>query len=134
MDREWRSKALCHKKNQDFWYPPLEADAPEQYYSIAREVCRCCPVWNECLQDGLDEKWGMWGGLTPKDRQPIVAGRQNSFKPHGSWLRYRQGCRCTGCVEAHEENTENTNVNLRIIPYMNEPIGDLGTIRFGLLS
>lgn len=133
MNDEWRLQALCHKRNADFWYPPLDADAPEQYYSIAREVCRCCPVWEQCLQDGVSEKWGMWGGLTPKDRTGMVSDRPALLKPHGSWVRYRQGCRCSHCSDAHISSTENVNVNMNGIPYMGEPIGDIASVRFGLI-
>lgn len=133
MDEEWRRKALCHKRNNVFWYPPLEAESPEQYYSIAREVCRCCPVWEQCLEDGRDEKWGMWGGLTPKDRSGASGGRSTLLKPHGSWVRYRQGCRCGECVDAHTESTKDVNLNMTGIPYMNEPVDDIGSVRFGLI-
>lgn len=134
IDEDWRLGALCHKRNNVFWYPPMEADAPEQYYSIAREVCRCCSLWKECLDDGVDEKWGMWGGLTPKERQPMKDGKQSLLKPHGSWLRYRQGCDCELCSTAHKDSTENVNVNMSVIPYMNETVIDISTVRYGLLE
>ena len=133
MDTEWRRKALCHKRNNVFWYPPIEAEAPEQYYAVAREVCRCCPIWEKCLSDGVGEKWGMWGGLTPKERQPLSDGKQSLLKPHGSWIRYRQGCRCDLCTDAHTDSSTNVNVKMNVIPYMNEPVEDLSAVRFGLL-
>lgn len=74
----------------------------------------------------------MWGGLTPKDRSGMN-GRENLLKPHGSWIRYRQGCRCSQCVEAHNESTKNVNLNMSGIPYMTEPIEDIEAVRFGLI-
>lgn len=130
MDEEWRLSALCHKRNNNLWFPPMEAEAPEQYYSIAREVCRCCPLWEPCLEDAKAEKWGMWGGLTPKERNTT---KQSALKAHGSWIRYRQGCRCDDCNAGHKDSSENVNVNLAVIPYMHEPLPDLSSIRFGLL-
>lgn len=129
-NEEWRLEALCHKRNNELWFPPMESDTPEQYYAIAREVCRCCPVWDKCLKDGKDEKWGMWGGLTPKERNTTKAV---NLRPHGQWVRYRQGCRCGTCAHYHNENTKDVNVNMSVIPYMNEPLPDLSSLRFGLL-
>lgn len=134
MDTEWRRVSLCHKRNNNFWYPPLDADVPEHYYSIARELCRVCPVWEKCLSDGLKEDWGMWGGLTPQERKVIgnPAPKPSSVRSHGSWLKYRQGCRCNDCLDGHNNNPKNVNMN--VIPYMHEPVGDLDAIRFGMLS
>jgi len=134
MDEDWRLEALCHKRNNEFWFPPMEADAPEQYYSIAREICRCCPLWERCLKDGANEKWGMWGGLTPKDRQPMKDGKQSLLKSHGSWVRYRQGCRCGECHDAHIESLKNVKLNMNVIPYMNEPVGDLSSVRYDMMG
>lgn len=134
MDTEWRKQALCHKKNNIFWYPPIESEAPEQYYSIAREVCRVCPVWEKCLEDSWEEKWGMWAGLHPKDRQGALGGRQTLLRSHGTWLRYRQGCRCYECSEAHTDSSTNVNVNVSKVPSMNDPVEDLSVLRFELLE
>lgn len=129
-EEEWRKEGLCHKRNNELWFPPMEYETPEHYYSIAREICRCCPVWDKCLKDGRDEKWGMWGGLTPKERN---TSRPANLRPHGTWLRHRQGCPCNACLHAHTECTSDVNVNMSVIPYMNEPMPDLSALRFGLL-
>lgn len=98
----WRNYALCSQKNQDFWYPPLETDTPEQYYTVGREICHKCPVWKECLENGKKEIWGMWGGLTPVERSVYTSSpKKNCLKAHGTPTRYRQGCKCEECVEAH---------------------------------
>lgn len=133
MDRDWRQKALCHKRNNNFWYPPMDAEVPEHYYSVARAVCQVCPVWETCLKDGTKETWGMWGGLTPQERQALTNEnpKPSILRSHGSWLRYRQGCRCELCVEGHSNHNE--SVNMDVIPYMGEPIGDLDSIRFNML-
>ena len=137
MHTEWRLKALCRTRNNNLWYPPMDADVPEQYYSIARELCRRCPVWETCLEDSQKpplETWGMWGGLTPQERGALnnPSPKPSIMRAHGSWVRYRQGCRCTPCVDAH--NNSLPNVNMNVIPYMHESLGDLDAIRFGLLS
>ena len=69
---EWREYARCKGKLVDIWYPPLDAENQEQYHAVAREVCNICPVWKECLIDGIGENWGMWGGLTTLERRDLI--------------------------------------------------------------
>lgn len=98
----WREESLCVNKNLDFWYPPLEVSNQDQYYAIAREVCHICPVWESCLNDGKNEQWGMWGGLTPIERSVYKSTpKKTALKAHGTPIRYRQGCRCTSCESVH---------------------------------
>ena len=93
---------MCVNKNLDFWYPPLEVSNQDQYYAIAREVCHICPVWESCLNDGKNEQWGMWGGLTPIERSVYKSTpKKTALKAHGTPIRYRQGCRCTSCESVH---------------------------------
>lgn len=131
---EWMENASCRKKKNDFWYPPLDTDVPDNYYAIGREVCHRCSVWQDCLDAGIDEKWGMWGGLTPQERTALTSNnpKQSVLKHHGSWIRYRQGCRCSSCVDAHKQPTN--QINLKIIPKWDEEIEDLEMLRFHLLT
>jgi hypothetical protein len=41
-------------------------------YERARRVCEECPVAGFCLEIGLYEKWGMWGGLEPNARLKLA--------------------------------------------------------------
>lgn len=130
---DWRKQALCKDRHIDLWYPPLDTDVPDNYYQISRAVCRQCPVWRECLDDGVNERWGMWGGLTPQERTALTSENPKSsvLKSHGTWSRYRQGCRCTECVAAESE--EIIEINVQKIPKMNEPLGDLKMLSFMVL-
>lgn len=130
----WMADASCRKRKNDFWYPPLDTDVPDNYYAIGREVCHRCPVWAECLDAGIDEKWGMWGGLTPQERTALTSStpKPSVIKQHGSWIRYRQGCRCFDCVEGHNQPTN--EINMDVIPKHGEPVQDLEMLRFNLLS
>ena len=130
----WMVNASCRKRKNDFWYPPLDTDVPDNYYAIGREVCHRCPVWENCLDAGIDEKWGMWGGLTPQERTVLTSDspKASVIKQHGSWIRYRQGCRCNDCVEAHNQPTN--EINMSVIPEHGELIQDLEMLRFNLLS
>jgi hypothetical protein len=110
----WMEEASCRKRRNDFWYPPLDTDVPDNYYAIGREVCHRCPVWDKCLDAGIDEKWGMWGGLTPQERTVIVTTR------------------CSDCIDGHNQPTNKININ--VIPKHGEPVQDLEMLRFNLLS
>jgi hypothetical protein len=37
----------------------------------AKEICMRCPVIAECLQVGVYEDFGIWGGTTPDQRKKI---------------------------------------------------------------
>ena len=130
----WMESASCRKRKNDFWYPPLDTDVPDNYYAIGREVCHRCPVWSSCLDAGIDEKWGMWGGLTPQERTALTSAtpKASVVRQHGSWIRYRQGCRCNDCVEAHNQPTN--EINMSVIPNHGELVQDLEMLRFNLLS
>jgi hypothetical protein len=131
---DWMLEAVCRKVKNDFWYPPLEEKNPEQYYAVGRELCRRCPVWKDCLKTGIEERWGMWGGLTPLERTPLTPAGANktAHKPHGSWIRYRQGCKCSACVEAH--NKPVSKLNTSVLPSWDKPIDDVEILHFKLLS
>ena len=131
---DWRSDALCKGKHIDLWYPPLDTDVPENYYTISRAVCRQCPVWSECLDDGTDERWGMWGGLTPQERTALTAEnpKASTLRAHGTWLRFRQGCRCTECTDAHANL--NDEINIEEIPNMTDELTDLEMLKFRLIQ
>jgi WhiB family redox-sensing transcriptional regulator len=92
---EWFTKALCRSKSQEFWYPPEDTPMENFYYDVAREVCRRCPVWDVCLDLSLSEKYGMWGGLTPKERR--AKKNKSGRADHGTDIRFRQGCSCDSC-------------------------------------
>ena len=65
-DPDWHQSALCAQIDQDDCYPETGASP-----AAAKERCNTlCPVKDDCLRDALlnDERWGVWGGLTAKER------------------------------------------------------------------
>lgn len=68
----WYRGALCTDLHSEMFYPPLfkeDRKAPESsYYKMGKLVCENCPVQEECLQQGNNEVYGLWGGRTPKER------------------------------------------------------------------
>ena len=106
---EWIVEAPCSGKAQFMWYPSMEAKDPNLWYEMGRMVCATCPVWEACLASGSDERWGMWGGLTPKERK-------KPSESHGKWTDYRRGCRCGRCWIAHEEQMLGEPIDLDLLP------------------
>lgn len=49
--------------------PPADAGA------FAKAGCRICPATVECLRAGLSQPRGIWGGLTPAEREALGVGR-----------------------------------------------------------
>lgn len=130
----WRDAALCRGKLLDIWYAPLDADNQEQYNAVAREVCHLCPVWIECLNNGIDEQWGIWGGLTPLERSVFKdKPKKTALRPHGTPTRYRQGCRCDDCTTVHTK-TMKQDKNLDVVPNTGDTEYDLFTVLYRLLQ
>lgn len=91
---DWLSDAPCKGVHQDVFFPPVDAPNQNAYYRVGKLVCATCPVWEQCLDYGKNETWGLWGGLTPQER------RGTSRTPHGTLELFRFGCRCPKCREA----------------------------------
>lgn len=69
-DGEWTEWAECAKPDAA---PHFPSDADAAGIQAAKNNCRACPVVFECLQSALSngEQWGVWGGLTPDERNTI---------------------------------------------------------------
>lgn len=37
----------------------------------AIKICKDCPVKMNCLQSGLKERWGVWGGMSSQQRARV---------------------------------------------------------------
>jgi len=89
-------------KNRYFYPGSSGRPAPEGAYDYARDTwCGRCPVTQECLDFALsvNEKWGIWGGLSPEQRRVLVNGPIK----HGTLTGYRQHYECNTkpCDECH---------------------------------
>ena len=67
-DRAWQRQANCMGVDPDLFFPERGASTRE-----AKEVCRGCVVREECLEYALanGEKFGIWGGLSERERRKI---------------------------------------------------------------
>lgn len=70
---DWVDDALCAEVGGDAWFPPMRGGATLEL-RMAQEICRQCPVRQECLDFAVanNEQYGVWGGLTPLERRPLV--------------------------------------------------------------
>lgn len=73
----------CAQVGGDFWFAEKDVDDSELKvitdYRFAKSICNSCPHKTECAEWGLEhELWGMWGGLTPKERV-YIRRRKNLF-------------------------------------------------------
>lgn len=64
----WQDFANCLGVDPDLFFPERGASTRE-----AKEVCRGCVVRDDCLEFALGngEKFGIWGGLSERERRRI---------------------------------------------------------------
>ena len=126
LESDWLSEALCKGKHDAFWYPPVDSSiAP--HTAIGKLVCEQCTVWESCLDAGIDENWGVWGGLSPLERDAMNGVPGAFLSAHGTWVRWRQGCRCGSCRSAKE--TQKPRINLELLANVGEELEHPSVIR-----
>ena len=71
----WRQQARCRGVDPEIFHPGDEDDP-----SAAKEICAVCPVREACLEYALTvrEKFGVWGGLTERERRRVLRRRRRS--------------------------------------------------------
>lgn len=102
---EWHERGACQLFPElDF----IEAKPNSPQERAARIICAACPVRLACATGALErrEKWGVWGGLTYRDRKAVAA--QYGYEPPGdppehgtNARRVKWGCTCPDCKAAH---------------------------------
>lgn len=83
-DTTWQMFANCLGTDPYLFYPERGASTKE-----AKAVCQGCIVREDCLEYALaeDEKFGIWGGLSERQRRRIRRQRalarayQQSYQP-----------------------------------------------------
>lgn len=108
----WRAEGACASADDPtIWF--AGADEPGKTAETARrqreavEVCRGCPVLDECLDYalGANERFGIWGGLLPSQRQKMRRSRPargDGSVRHGTRAAYQyRKCRCAECRAAN---------------------------------
>ncbi len=66
---QWMADALCAQVGTDEWFPEKGGTTLP-----AKAVCASCDVRAQCLQYALEhgERYGIWGGLSEKERRRLV--------------------------------------------------------------
>ena len=80
-DRSWQDNANCLGVDPDLFFPERGASTRE-----AKEVCRACIVRLECLEYALGngEKFGIWGGMSERERRRIRRARALARRANGA--------------------------------------------------
>lgn len=69
----WQDSASCATVDPELFFPEGRSWTA---YTDARRVCARCVVRIECLEAGLDQEHGMWGGTTPDERAALRRSRR----------------------------------------------------------
>jgi WhiB family redox-sensing transcriptional regulator len=79
---EWRERAACIGAPHEVFFP-IERKFTTRTWAKARAICATCEVREQCLAVALsvdvsEDRWGMFGGMTPSERRyhRRKAGRQ----------------------------------------------------------
>ncbi|WP_043267159.1 WhiB family transcriptional regulator [Streptomyces sp. CT34] len=75
-DHSWHPRGECHgmapaRADKLFFHTPRD----HQAIAEAKSLCGRCPVKKDCFNYAIDNqiRYGIWGGLTDKERQPWLA-------------------------------------------------------------
>lgn len=70
----WFDLAACKGKDNTMFYGNENGIVPSDIARKAKRICSECEVANDCLNFAIDndESYGIWGGLTAKERKAIV--------------------------------------------------------------
>jgi len=66
--QDWQERALCAQTDPEAFFPEKGGSTRE-----AKKVCTSCEVRVECLEYALanDERFGIWGGLSERERRRV---------------------------------------------------------------
>ena len=72
-DESWRLDGLCAETDPEAFFPEKGGSTRD-----AKRVCASCPVRQECLEYALgnDERFGIWGGLSERERRRVRLQRR----------------------------------------------------------
>ena len=70
---DWQFDGACREADPALFFSPESERGPRRRAreNAAKLYCQRCPVLAECLQHALrvKEPYGVWGGLTPSERE-----------------------------------------------------------------
>ena len=71
VEEQWQDRALCAQTDPEAFFPEKGGSTRE-----AKRICQGCEVKAECLEYALhnDERFGIWGGLSERERRRLKRG------------------------------------------------------------
>lgn len=77
MSEKWWKSAACLGQDTEMFYPEPGTKGAAKQASEVKVFCKVCSVCSECLDYALKngEVFGIWGGLTPKERSKLLKSR-----------------------------------------------------------
>lgn len=73
MAMEWIDEARCKEVGTELFFPEQSDVIGSRR---ARSICNKCEVKAECLEYGINEEFGIWGGLTSVERRHLRKQRK----------------------------------------------------------
>ncbi|MCX4530258.1 WhiB family transcriptional regulator [Streptomyces sp. NBC_00841] len=69
----WRMQAACRDEDPDLFFPIGSTGPALVQTDEAKEVCRGCPVREQCLEWAMEngQDSGVWGGLGEAERRAL---------------------------------------------------------------
>ncbi|MFE7245880.1 WhiB family transcriptional regulator [Streptomyces sp. NPDC057580] len=69
----WRMHAACRDEDPDLFFPIGSTGPALVQTDEAKEVCRGCPVREQCLEWAMEngQDSGVWGGLGEAERRAL---------------------------------------------------------------
>lgn len=64
----WHREAACRGSDPDLFFP---GRGDYRATSPARQICAACPVREPCLEAGMSEHFGTWGGMSERARRRL---------------------------------------------------------------
>lgn len=97
----WRDGALCAQVDTDLFYPEKGGSTKP-----AKRVCAGCDVRQQCLDFAVenDERHGIWGGLSERERRRLKQQTQHLGRPPGTVQPINHGTE--GGYAAHRRRKE----------------------------
>jgi WhiB family transcriptional regulator, redox-sensing transcriptional regulator len=81
---DWQMQGSCRGMDSAFFFHPEGERGPARANreTRAKQVCRSCPVLQECRRHALTahEPYGVWGGLSESERDDIIRDRDRTLR------------------------------------------------------
>ena len=77
-DHTWHEDALCRGSSPELFF--FEAGQSKKKNHAVENYCKKCPAQKRCLDYALnnDIRFGVWGGLTPAERNRILSAQKKA--------------------------------------------------------